>query len=330
LIEAPRPVVEERWTTSWQPLDAWPDLREDVNRFDDPIIFYPDDVISDHSESEFLSVMKGDRVGFLSDRPRPQAGVYDAMGVGSGGGTAFGSSRMNIRAGSSGTRPPDGIRVRTWFPETLAWKPLVITDENGRATLDVDLADSITTWRLAASASSADGRLGSSSRGLVAFQPFFVDIDFPVALTMNDEVSVPVAVYNYLKEAQSVSLKVERESWFELEGEPFARIDLGPGEVKAVFFRVHVKEFGRHRLTVYAWGADEAARDAIRREVEVVPDGKLVEIAVNDRLEGKFARSIRIPENAIPGTPKIFAKVYPGVYAQVVDGVEGMLGAPHG
>src|SRR5208283_2668478 len=39
------------------------------------------------------------------------------------------------------------VRVREWFPETLLWKPQLITDDEGRATLDLDLADSITTWR---------------------------------------------------------------------------------------------------------------------------------------------------------------------------------------
>ena len=52
--------------------------------------------------------------------------------------------------------------------------------------------------------------------GVTVFQDFFVDIDFPVALTQNDVVAVPIAVYNYLKEDQTVSLKVSREDWFEL------------------------------------------------------------------------------------------------------------------
>ena len=70
------------------------------------------------------------------------------------------------------------------------------------------LADSITTWRLTCMASSARGQLGSATAGINVFQDFFVDIDFPVALTQNDEVSVPVAVYNYLKTDQEVRLEV--------------------------------------------------------------------------------------------------------------------------
>src|SRR5438067_7729962 len=52
-------------------------------------------------------------------------------------------------------------RVREMFPETLLWRPELITDDDGNATLPLDLADSITTWRLSASAVAGDGRLGA-------------------------------------------------------------------------------------------------------------------------------------------------------------------------
>ena len=70
--------------------------------------------------------------------------------------------------------------------------------------LDIDLADSITTWRLTASAVTADGRLGATECRLKVFQPFFVDLNLPVALTRGDEVAVPVVVYNYLDKPQTV------------------------------------------------------------------------------------------------------------------------------
>src|SRR5262249_12082566 len=89
-------------------------------------------------------------------------------------------------------------RVREWFPETLLWQPELGTDDAGRASLDVDLADAITTWRLTAGAVTADGRLGAAQLGVRVFQPFFVDVNLPVALTRGDEVSVPVVVSNYL------------------------------------------------------------------------------------------------------------------------------------
>ena len=116
----------------------------------------------------------------------------------------------------SGAPALEPVRVREYFPETLYFNPAVITDHQGNALLRVPLADSITTWRLTCMASSARGRLGSATAGINVFQDFFVDIDFPVALTQHDEVSVPVAVYNYLKTDQAVRLEVTPGDWFEL------------------------------------------------------------------------------------------------------------------
>ena len=74
-------------------------------------------------------------------------------------------------------------KVREYFPETMLWQPALITDNKGRADLGVNFADSITTWRLSASANSLGGALGGVNVPLKVFQDFFVDIDLPVALT---------------------------------------------------------------------------------------------------------------------------------------------------
>ena len=86
---------------------------------------------------------------------------------------------------------------------------MIITDEDGSAQQGLRVADSITTWKIAAQANSAQGHIGSGEGELVVFQPFFVDLDLPVSMTRGDEVHVPVIVYNYLDEAQSVALTLQ-------------------------------------------------------------------------------------------------------------------------
>src|SRR5438552_15761740 len=117
----------------------------------------------------------------------------------------------------------------------MLWQPALITDDQGRAELPVTFADSITTWRLSASASSQAGALGGVSAPLRVFQDFFVDIDLPVALTQNDEVAFPVAVYNYLKEPQTVTLDLQPGPWFDvLDGKGLKRkVELKANQVTA-------------------------------------------------------------------------------------------------
>src|SRR5262249_55349392 len=143
-------------------------------------------------------------------------------------------------------------RVREQFPETLLWRPQLITDDQGRAVLDLELADSITTWRLSASAVTADGRLGASVSPVKVFQPFFVDLNLPVALTRNDEVSVPVVVYNYLKEPQKVKLTLAEAGWFERQGEAERELELAAGEVRTLSYRLKATRVGKQKLEVAA------------------------------------------------------------------------------
>jgi uncharacterized protein YfaS (alpha-2-macroglobulin family) len=228
---------------------------------------------------------------------------------------------------SGGPAPP---KMREYFPETLLWQPALITDERGRAALDLELADSITTWRLTASASSRGGLLGGVSTPLRVFQDFFVDLDLPIALTQNDEVAFPVAVYNYLKQPQTVKIDLQPEPWFELvDGKGLSRtLDLKPSEVTSVKFRIRAKRIGHFPLTVKAHGTKMS--DAIKRSIEVAPNGQKVEQVLTDRLKGKVMQTITIPDNAIADASRLLVKVYPGVMSQVLEGAEGLLRLPGG
>ena len=121
-------------------------------------------------------------------------------------------------------------RVRQWFPETLLWRPELITDDGGRASLEVEMADSITTWRVTASAVSADGKTGRST-GRPARVPAVLRRRRPprVSITRGDEVTVPVVVHNYLDRPQIVELSLADAPWFERQGERVQKLELQGG-----------------------------------------------------------------------------------------------------
>jgi hypothetical protein len=219
-------------------------------------------------------------------------------------------------------------RLRQYFPETLYWAPEVTTDESGYVSLEVPMADSITTWRLTALASSQDGRLGFATHGIRVFQDFFVDIDLPVSLTQGDEISVPVGVFNYLPQAQEVRLVVEQESWFELLDEGERTLTIASNDIEVVYFPIRVRQFGHQGFQVTAWG--EKMSDAIRRQVRVLPDGKEVRLTESDWLRESKEVTLDLPSYAVPDTPRVEVKIYPGVMAQVIEGLEKILRLPHG
>ncbi len=68
----------------------------------------------------------------------------------------------------------------------------------------------------------------------------------------------------------------------------------------------------------------------MRRVVDVLPDGKQFDTAINDRLDGDVEKTVTLPADALPGASKLFVKIYPGTFSQVVEGLDGMLRMPSG
>lgn len=220
------------------------------------------------------------------------------------------------------------VRVREWFPETLRWVPELVTDKDGKVPLEIELADSITDWRLTASAVTKDGRLGALESHIRVFQPFFVVPDLPVALTRGDEVTIPIAVHNHLNEEQTVTLKLADAPWFERLDDAVKSLTLPANAVRGASFRVRVTKVGNHPLEIEARGAGVA--DAIKKVVEVVPDGRRVETVVNGNLQQPVNLNLTVPANAIEGSPKAILKVYPSTFSQLVEGLDGIFQMPYG
>lgn len=222
------------------------------------------------------------------------------------------------------------LRVREYFPETLLFAPSVITGPDGVADVPVTMADSITTWRVSGLANGPTGRLGSGTDGIRVFQDFFVDIDFPLYLTQNDWVAVPIAIFNYLDEPQTVRISVDPSSgeWFRMEGDDEIVVHLEPGQVTSRHFKIRVVDAGRHPFQVNAIGTGQS--DAVRRFVQVRPDGRRRTVSWSGRVDGGVEHTVTIPANAVEGGSSILVRVLPGLFSQVVDGMESMLRQPSG
>ncbi|MBI5818098.1 MAG: hypothetical protein HZA88_03855 [Verrucomicrobia bacterium] len=229
----------------------------------------------------------------------------------------------------SNVQPPAAPRVRHHFPETLVWQPHVITDDSGRAQVNFALADSITTWRASLDAISASGGLGMTNLPLRAFQEFFVDLNLPVSLAVNDRVSVPAVCFNYLDQPQTVTVTLERAAWFEAdEASRTQSVTIGPRAVRSLHFPIRATRAGEHRLRVTARGGQSA--DAIERPVQVRSTFPEVARTENAILRDRLAFNLDVPADAVPGSAKLLVKLHPSRFSEIVEGFESIFQMPHG
>jgi uncharacterized protein YfaS (alpha-2-macroglobulin family) len=230
-----------------------------------------------------------------------------------------------VGANSDAAQP----RVRTNFPETLYVNPALITDASGKVTVPVEMADSITSWRVSALANARTGELGGGQAGVTVFQDFFVDVNFPAQLTRGDQVEFPIVVYNYLQTPQTVRLELEQSAWFTATGSTSQSLDLAAGEVRSVNVPVRVDRVGQQTLTVRAFGQNVS--DAVARSVSVVPDGVSVPAAHSGSLAaGSTTLATSFPSNAVQGSGVMYLDIYPAFVSQAVQGLDSMLRVPNG
>jgi len=230
---------------------------------------------------------------------------------------------------SQGTAPE--IHVRSWFPEALYVAPEIITDSSGRASITIPIADNITTWRMAMMASTKQGALGSGTSSLKVFQDFFAELDLPATLTQGDQVSIPVAVYNYSGKRGQARLQLVPDDWFSLAGDtPEKNLIVENDRVGGSQFTIEAKRIGKFKFTLKAELEGSKRADIVVREIEVVPNGRQQTMVFNGRVEGSVEHAMIFPPSAIADASKIFVRLYPGALSQVVEGMDAILRMPYG
>lgn len=164
--------------------------------------------------------------------------------------------------------PAEPFPLRQIFPETLYWNAEALTDENGFLALDLPLADTVTTWRLTALASTQAGDLGFATYAIPVFRDFFFELDLPEKARQGETITVTIMLYNYLEQPQTVRIEPVSAEWYTLETPP-PTLDLPPNGVAPALFAIRIKQIGRFPLQVNIIG--EHLSDSIAREMTVMP-----------------------------------------------------------
>jgi uncharacterized protein YfaS (alpha-2-macroglobulin family) len=232
----------------------------------------------------------------------------------------------------AGATRAEDAHVRSYFPEALYINPEILTDGRGDASVEIPIADSITTWRMAILASTQAGALGTGTASLKVFQDFFIDLDLPVTLTEGDRISIPVAIYNYTGGSGAVKLDLKPDDWFALDNDDAEKsVQVEAGRVGAGQFTIDAKKIGKFKLTLTAHlGGADGRDDVVVREIEVIPNGREQDLVFNGRLEKSVQHVLKFPADAIADATSILVRLYPGPLSQVIEGMDSILSMPGG
>lgn len=197
----------------------------------------------------------------FADGAVPTAAPGEATGRGGGGG--------DVEQQSQGPQ----VEIREDFQQTPLWEGSVVTDENGRATVSIELPDNLTTWTFDARALTVNTEVGQVTTEVMTTLPLLVRPVTPRFMVVDDRIELAAVVNNNTPDDQVVEVMLQAEG-VTLESEVTQAISIPAGTRGRVEWDVVVEDVSYVDLTFVAIGAD-GYQDAAKPQLATGPDGTI-------------------------------------------------------
>jgi hypothetical protein len=241
---------------------------------------------------------------------------------------AAASAKMEKEAGGSGggKKAYAATEVRSNFADTMLWKT-VVTGADGRAVVEVDIPDNLTTWRATARASTADSRFGQETNSVVCRKSMIVRLETPRFFTQNDETVVSAIAHNYLAGEKEVKIEFDATG-IEVAGEKEMLVKVAPNGQKRIDWKARVRAPGLAKITVKALSDEDS--DAMQLTVPVLPHGSMKWESKAGIVDGRVVEKLVLPPGPVQGTTELTVGVCPTHASMVLDALEYLAGYPYG
>ena len=235
---------------------------------------------------------------------------YGTKGEDSGGGGGYGSS------------------FRKDFKSTAVWEPNVVTDAKGEAEVKFNLPENLTTFRVMATAISADTECGSAEHEIINTKPLILKPSTPAFARIGDEFQAGVLAVNGTEEGASLVIKMESEGVSATNSEP-RELFLKAGEEREVLFTFKPEKVGTATLRFSGTLKDDT--DGVEYTVPLQLATQKVNLAHTGSLtESELKQPIEVPKTALAGTAQLKVDLSSTILLGLDSSVESLLEYPYG
>ncbi|MCA9706095.1 MAG: hypothetical protein KDK70_09630, partial [Myxococcales bacterium] len=191
------------------------------------------------------------------------------------------------------------VSLREVFATTAFYQAEVMTDAQGKATVEIAMPENLTTFRVMAVAvdpSQAD-RFGKADTTVRVRKPIMLRPSLPRFANYGDRFEASVMVDNQTGEDQAI-LVGTRGLNVELPGETQKMVEIPAGEAKEVRFDMATQEVGKIRLQFAA--LSNGGRDATELSLPVYYPATAEAFADYGMIDTATQRDVEPPADALP------------------------------
>ena len=234
--------------------------------------------------------------------------------------------------GGGGEEEGPGSPVRKDFRALAFWLGSVVTDANGKASADVKLPESLTTYRIMAVAADVDSRFGRGEREILVRKPVLLRAAFPRFLTVGDRASFGAVLHSALKEKGTavVTMKSLDPKLLEIEGGGKTSVEAGPGETPEIRFAVRARAPGIARVNVSVRLGSEGDAFEEKIPIELVATPEVV--AASGRLAdaGPAREAVAVPAGVLPDYGGLRVELASTALVNLAEGAKYLVEYPYG
>ncbi|MCA9269703.1 MAG: hypothetical protein KDA41_14585, partial [Planctomycetales bacterium] len=196
------------------------------------------------------------------------------------------------------------------FSETLYWTAGVKTDDKGQASVEFDLSDAVTSFRVLADAYDNAGTLGADNLAIASVEPFYIEPKLPLEVTTGDVIVLPLAMANATTGALEGRVQIDAGKLVAQTGD--AAVQLPAGQRGRALATIPVKDFSGVADIQLTASAGPSV-DKVTRTLSVKPLGFPVERGQGGLLDADTSESweVEVPASLVADSLTARAVVYP-------------------
>lgn len=232
--------------------------------------------------------------------------------------------------GGAGAAPQ--VMVRSEFADLLKWVGSVETNENGEATIDFEMPDNLTTWKIKTWAMGKGTRVGEGSAEIVTSKDLIIRLQAPRFFVEKDEATLSAVVHNYHKEAKEVtiSLELDGKNLTAAENKTHKVTIPSMGETRIDWSTKAIAE-GETTVVMKAIAADDS--DAMEMKFPVYVHGMLKTDSFSRAIapeDQSTSIDFTLPTERRPAESKLTLNYSPSVASAMIDALPYLASYPYG
>jgi uncharacterized protein YfaS (alpha-2-macroglobulin family) len=220
--------------------------------------------------------------------------------------------------------------LRKDFNVLAFWLGSIVTDANGKASTDIKLPESLTTYRIMAVAADKVSRFGFGESEIRINKPLMLTSAFPRFMAVGDSALFGSVLNSQLAEGGSavVTMRSLDPGILEVRGNTAQNVQIGPNGSAEVRFSAIAKTIGRARVQMSARLRDEtdAFEESIPVEILVSPES----VAAYGEASPSAKETVAIPAGVVPGFGGLHVELSSTAMVGLGEGARYLVEYPYG